>query len=260
LLKNHSDDYFDKVCRPPPEDRGEKSMFDFVYQFLNRIGYPHPIHPTEVHMPIGLVVGALVFALVAGFFGREKLRLTPRHCIILAFIWIFPTMLFGLMDWQHFYGGAWLLPIKVKITVAPLLAVFLFAAILLGRKYGVTSIRVLPVYLLCFCSVVVLGYFGGQLVYGGRITGSPEEYKAGEAVFVANCSGCHPHGGNSLKPSLPLKGAPELKSFGTFDAFIQNPRMPDGTAGIMPPFARSKISESDAKALYEYITQVLERP
>jgi uncharacterized membrane protein len=34
-------------------------MFNSVYEFLGKIGYHHPIHPTEVHMPIGMVVGAL---------------------------------------------------------------------------------------------------------------------------------------------------------------------------------------------------------
>ena len=40
-------------------------MFNFVYEFLARLGYTHPIHPTEVHMPIGLLVGALIFAYFA---------------------------------------------------------------------------------------------------------------------------------------------------------------------------------------------------
>ena len=234
-------------------------MIDALYEFLNKIGYHHPIHPTEVHMPIGLMVGAFIFAVLAFVFRRQTLLLTPRHCIILTFIWVFPTILLGYMDWQHFYGGAWLFPIKVKLTVAPLLACLLVIAILLGRKYGATSRKVLSVYFLCFCSVVVLGYFGGQLVYGGRISGSPDAFKAGEKVFVANCSGCHPHGGNVLKPSLPLKGAPELKDFEAFSAFIRNPKMPDGSRGMMPAFFPSKISEIDAKALFEYVVNVLNR-
>jgi uncharacterized membrane protein len=106
-------------------------MFNSVYEFLNSLGYPHPIHPTEVHMPIGLVVGGLIFSVTAILFRRERLAMTPRHCILLAFIWVFPTMLLGYMDWQHFYGGAWLYPIKVKLTVAPLLTLVLFLAILL---------------------------------------------------------------------------------------------------------------------------------
>jgi uncharacterized membrane protein len=228
-------------------------MIDFVYQLLAKIGYTHPIHPTEVHMPIGLVVGALVFAVTAAAFRREKLVLTPRHCIILAFIWIFPTMLFGLMDWRYFYGGAWLFPIKVKLVVAPLLAVLLFAAMLLARKYGSTSKKVLPLYFLCFCCVVVLGYFGGQLVYGGNTRPSPEQFKAGEKIYTVNCSTCHPHGGNVIDAGKPVLHSPKLKTFDDFVAWVRHPDAP------MPPFPASKISEEEAKALYQYIMNVLEQ-
>ena len=73
-------------------------MFNFVYKFLAGLGYTHPIHPTEVHMPIGLVVGAFIFAWIALLFRRPRLTQTARYCVTLAFIWVFPTMLFGIMD------------------------------------------------------------------------------------------------------------------------------------------------------------------
>ena len=229
-------------------------MLDSIYHFLEKIGYPHPIHPTEVHMPIGLVIGALVFVLVAEIFHRERLRLTPRHCIVLAFIWLFPTMLFGIMDWQHFYGGAWLLPIKVKLTVTPILMVLLFAAILLARKFGAMSRIVLPVYFLCFCCVVILGYFGGQLVYGGKTTTAPEAFKVGENIFSANCSVCHPHGGNAIDPRKPILHSPKIEGLDTFLAWIRHPTAP------MPAFQAPKISDAQVGELYAYIMNVLERP
>ena len=111
-------------------------MIHFFYAILNSLGYHHPFHPTQVHIPIGLVVGALIFALVALVFRRERLVITPRHCIILAFIWVFPSMILGIMDWQQFYAGAWILPFKAKLITAPILAVLLGLAIFLGRKYG----------------------------------------------------------------------------------------------------------------------------
>ena len=61
-------------------------MFNFVYEFLARLGYTHPIHPTEVHMPIGLVVGAFVFAWIAVLFHRPKLATTaliPQFCLLI---------------------------------------------------------------------------------------------------------------------------------------------------------------------------------
>jgi len=229
-------------------------MLDFIYQLLAKIGYTHPIHPTGVHVPIGLVVGALVFALTAAVFQREKLILTPRHCIILAFIWIFPTILLGLMDWRHFYGGAWLFPIKVKLVVAPLLAVFLFVAILFARKDGATSKKVLLMYFLCFCCVVVLGYFGGQLVYGEKRQPSPEQFEAGEKIFAVNCGACHPHGGNVADAGKPVIQSPKLKTFDDFVAWVRQPEPP------MPSFSSSKLSETDLKNVYGYILNVLEHP
>jgi uncharacterized membrane protein len=236
-----------------PAIQEKKKMIDSVYEFLNSLGYPHPIHPTEVHMPIGLVVGGLIVSVTAILFRRERLALTPRHCILLAFLWVFPTILFGYMDWQHFYGGAWLHPIKVKLAVAPLLTLLLFFAILLGRRYGAKSLKVIPVYFLCFCCVVVLGYYGGELVYGGKAAQSPAEFKAGEKIFMANCSGCHPKGGNVLVPGKPILHAPELQDLKTFVQYVRHPIAP------MPVFPAAKISDTELKELYEYIANVLNR-
>lgn len=232
-------------------------MFNFVYNFLARMGYSHPIHPTEVHMPIGLVTGALVFALVALVFRRETPEISARHCIILAFIWAFPTMLFGFMDWQHFYGGAWLFPIKMKLILAPSLVMLLLLAILLRRNLGPKSKTVIGIYALSFCCAVVLGYFGGQLVYGGKSPEAPQKLKAGREIFDQNCKGCHPQGGNILDPSLPLKKAPQLAEFSSFEDFIRNPHTPQGKKGQMPPFPASKITDQQARELYNYIVQVL---
>jgi uncharacterized membrane protein len=232
-------------------------MFNSVYEFLARLGYTHPIHPTEVHMPIGLVVGALIFAYVAVIFNRRQLENTVRYCIILAFIWLFPTILFGYMDWQHFYLGAWLFPIKVKITLAFILAVLLLIAILIGRKKGAGSIPALVLYTLCFMVVVVLGYFGGQLTYGTRAASTPAEFKTGEKLFKANCSACHPTGKNAIIPNLPIVGSDKLASFDTFLAFVRNPKLPNGKSGPMPPIIPSKLSDKQLNELYGYIINEL---
>jgi hypothetical protein len=114
-------------------------------------------------MPIGLVVGAFVFVWIAVLFHRQKLALTARHCVILAAIWVFPTMLFGIMDWQHYYAGAMLFPIKVKMILAPALTILLWIAVILGYKKGGENKAVVAIYCVCFLIVVALGYFGGQL-------------------------------------------------------------------------------------------------
>jgi len=235
-------------------------MFNFVYEFLARLGYTHPIHPTEVHMPIGLVVGAFIFAWIALLLRRPNLARTARHCVILALIWVFPTMLFGIMDWYHYYAGAMIFPIKMKLIFAPALLILLAAAVILGHKQGAESRKVLAIYCLCFGTVIILGYFGGQLVYGVKSPTPAENVKAGAKLFSANCKGCHPHGGNILKPNLPLRSAPQLADFNSFEAFISDPRLPDGSKGPMPAFASNKISDQQARELYEYIDQAIVHP
>ena len=235
-------------------------MFNFVYEFLANLGYTHPIHPTEVHMPIGLAVGAFLFSWIALFLRRPNLARTARHCIILAFIWVFPTILFGIMDWQHYYAGAMLFPVKMKLIFGPIFLILLAAAVILGHGKGAESKTVAVVYGLCFITVVILGFFGGQMVYGVKSPRASEEFKAGAKIFASNCSACHPHGGNTLKPNLPLIRAPQLADLKTFSDFIRNPRMPDGSAGIMPAFAPTKISGQQERELYDYIVNVLARP
>ncbi|MCL4471636.1 MAG: cytochrome c [Gammaproteobacteria bacterium] len=234
-------------------------MFDSVYKLLDQLGYPHPIHPAEVHIPIGLIVGALLFRLAAALFRQPGLEKTAYHCTILAGIFLFPTVLFGLMDWQHFYAGAWLFPIKIKMVLAAILIVLVFASIILAHKKGVGSGRVLLNYIGSFAAVVVLGYYGGGLVYGGAQPKTPETYLAGMNVFNGNCAGCHPNGGNIIDPSLPLLNSSKTVDINTFLAFIRDPKRPDGKPGAMPSFSPEKISDQEASELYKYIAHVLEK-
>jgi mono/diheme cytochrome c family protein len=118
----------------------------------------------------------------------------------------------------------------------------------------------LPIYALCFITVAALGYFGGQLVYGGRTPSGEVQFRPGELVFDSNCSGCHAHGGNAILPNYPLRSAPELSTFEDFHKFIRNPRLSSGAKGPMPAFPPSKISEKQALQLYEYITHVIDKP
>jgi uncharacterized membrane protein/cytochrome c551/c552 len=232
---------------------------DAFYDFLDKIGYMHPIHPAMVHMPIGLVVGGVAFIGLAMYSHYSSFRTSAHHAMVLALIFWFPTVLFGVMDWQRYLGGAWLPAIKIKMTLAVVLLLLLVIGVVLG--YRKASLHVLaPIYGLCFAVVVVLGYYGGQLVYAGLAPGGPAIYSAGQKVFDNNCTGCHAHGGNVIDPNLPLALAPQLKSYENFAQFIRDPRMPDGSVGAMPAFPASKISEQEARQLYDYIVHVIVKP
>ncbi len=101
-------------------------MIEAIYKTLNGLGYTHPLHPTLTHVVMGLVIGGFVFALVAWVFNRPALAQSGGHCMTLALIFLFPTAALGYADWQHFYGGAWIFPIGIKLVLAVVLLVFSF--------------------------------------------------------------------------------------------------------------------------------------
>ena len=191
-------------------------MLEFIYQTLAKFGYTHPLHPPLTHVPVGMTIGAFLFSLAAIIFRWTSLIQTARHCVILAAIVLLPTALLGIMDWQHFYGGAMLFPIKMKLILAGILLIFLILAIifgLLGEKFTGT---VLVLNLLCLLTAIGLGYFGGELVYGTKVPAaevSEGPAAEGAIVFQQNCSACH------LTDSTATKIGPGLKGIFKRDKF-----------------------------------------
>jgi uncharacterized membrane protein len=226
-----------------------ESSINAFYQFLYQHGFPDPIHAALVHMPIGLVVGAFVFGWVATLSGSEKLAMSARHCVMLAFLFWFPVAIFGLMDWQYFYRGACLTPIKMKLILAVILLILLSAALFFGsREKAGSKGASLTVYTLCLITVVLLGWFGARLVYEGKNEGGSKTFQQGEKIFTTNCKACHPGGGNVMQPDKPLKNSPALKNLDAFTSLIRHPNEP------MPAFPPSQVSDSEAKELYQYVT------
>jgi uncharacterized membrane protein len=236
-------------------------MFDAFYSFLDKIGYLHPIHPAMTHMPIGLVVGSLFLGVTALFYSRTSMARAAYYTLVLALVFWVPTVAFGLMDWQRYFAGALLFPIKMKLILASVLFVLLATGALIGWHRAPARVPwLVGIYFLSFMTVTGLGYFGGQLVYGGRTPSGPAEFRAGEHIFDSHCSGCHAHGGNTILPNFPLRSAPELAKFQEFLSFVRNPGLPSGARGPMPPFPPSRLSDKQAHELYEYITNVIEKP
>jgi mono/diheme cytochrome c family protein len=257
-------------------------VIDSLYQWLAAIGFKDPLHAPITHFPIGLAIGALLFFLGALIFSRKSLVLTARHVAILAFLFAFPTILFGVFDWLHFFKGVLLIEIKIKMILAAAVLVILAAGIILGSEIKVRTVALLIVYALASVAVIGLGWFGGRLVYGGwsastaaaqvapqappsaaqpqapaPVATAPS--KAGEALFVADCQACHPNGGNIIVAQLPLKSAKQLASEQSFVSFIRAPKMPDGSAGSMPAFTTGTISDQQAGELYQYILAMRSR-
>jgi uncharacterized membrane protein len=153
-------------------------MIHSFYVFLKGIGYNHPIHPMVTHITVGLTIGTLVFGLISLIFRRARLKLTAWHCAVLATVSVVPTALFGYMDWREKFNGEWMTTIIIKMVLAGVLFICLFAGLMLGRDRGSErqdaaarpwreprSVAALVLYALCTGIVVALGYFGGSLVY-----------------------------------------------------------------------------------------------
>jgi uncharacterized membrane protein len=244
------------------------ASIDALYRLLTKIGFTDPLHPPIVHIPIGLVIGAFCFLVVALVFKRERLVLTARHASILALIFAVPSIVLGVIDWIHFYRAAMIPAIKIKIVLAILLLVLLTIGIFLGGKGKSRNAALAVVYGLSFLCVVALGYYGASLIYAhgpassartapaspGTATGpAPAGFDAGKALFSDNCQSCHPGGQNSVYPKLPVKGSKRLASLAAFDAFVRAPTMPDGKAGDMPGYGKDALTSAQVKDLYAYL-------
>jgi uncharacterized membrane protein len=232
---------------------------DWIYQFLAILGYTHPIHPALVHVPIGSVVAAFVFGVIGLVFKKQTVGRAAYYATALAFVSLLPATLFAVTDWLRYFGGAWLFPIKIKVILASVLTLILLIEIVTGRRDTGATARGVVISFLCILTVAGLGYFGASLVYSGAPRAPTKELEEGQRIFTTDCRFCHPLGGNVVRPDLPLLGAPELSDPKTFTEYIRNPLNPDGTKGMMPRFAPSKISDQQLKVLRNYITQVLER-
>jgi uncharacterized membrane protein len=158
-------------------------MIDDLYALLARFGFNEPLHSPITHMPIGLAMGALIFLLVALLFKKKEMVLTARHASILAFVFVFPTVMLGVFDWVHFYHATLYTPIKIKMGLATLAFLFLGAGIILGSEIKLHSLWMTVLYALACGAMVGLGYFGAGIVYGrGLETGPKPRQTAGAAA------------------------------------------------------------------------------
>jgi mono/diheme cytochrome c family protein len=238
-------------------------MIEALYAFLKGLGFSDPLHAPIVHIPIGLVIGALVFFVVALVFKRQRLVLTARDVSILALVFAFPSILFGVLDWVHFYHAKLIPAIQIKMALAAVLLVLLSLGIILGGKAKVPTAAMIVIYSLSFIAVVALGYYGATLVYGGfsasaSASGSsssaePAGYEQGKALFADNCQACHSGGGNTIVSSLPIIGSKRMASLEPFQAFLRTPAMPDGKSGDMPAFGPDVLGPGQVKDLYAYL-------
>jgi uncharacterized membrane protein len=209
------------------------TIFDPFYSSLYALGFRDPIHPPLTHITIGVVAAALVFGLLAWVWRQPFLARAARYCLVMAWVSLFPTVLLGLMDWQHWYQGGWPQPIFIKICLAACLFLVLSLGMILVVTGRVES-RALPaIYLVAFFTVMGLGYFGGRLVFGGRAPAVPPKLEAGRRLFQNHCMACHPNLGNAILPDMTIIGS---------DGFARLPCLyPGSSSGQRPKGAHAGL-------------------
>ena len=175
-------------------------MFENLYRTLEQYGFTHPLHPALTHLPIGLIVGGGIFALISIVFRIKSLVATAKHCQVLGFFMMLPTVVLGYSDWQHYYNGAWLFEIKMKFLLTGLLVLFSLMNIIFNRNSQAEKVNHLPLYLLCMLIVAGIGYYGGELHFAKNKAGLGKGYIAsankgsvrhGEQLFLQRCAFCH---------------------------------------------------------------------
>ena len=232
-------------------------MIESIYQLLAKIGYTHPLHPPATHLPAGLIIGGFLFALVAWIFNRKNVAQSARHCFVLALIMAIPTILLGLMDWQQRFGGAYLFEIKMKLVLAGILLFLLLVAVIYNALAGGFSKIVVALYALCLLTVIGLGYFGGELVYGTREPAAAEATgvaATGEQLFKQNCSACHLTDSTATKLGPGLKGVFKQDKFPVSGQSVSDEnfrQLLKTPFRQMPPFGH--LSEEQVNAILDYL-------
>ena len=141
-------------------------MTETIFEFLTKIGFLHPLHPAFTHIPMGMVMGAVVFrfcSIVPKFKGLAK---TAYHCVVLGLLGVIPTVFTGVLDWQHKYEGALETLIVVKMVLAALLAILMLFIVIKDDTDNTGLNKMTGFYLLMIFLAVGLGFSGGELIFG----------------------------------------------------------------------------------------------
>ncbi len=249
---------------------------EIFYQTLQNLGYTHPIHPTIVYLPIGGVMAALIFGIIAVILNRYSFVVSARHSSVLAFFAAFPTILLGYMDWQYYHAGTWMFPIRMKIYLAAALVVLLLITILSHYIFRAGMKTILFLYSLCFINVVAIGYYGGEVVFAGSHwqldaqeqekaeDGGPQEEVAWadiSVIFEQHCNMCH--SGTSAPHDLRLDSYEQVME-GSENGKVIIPNKPGeselvlrmkGRSEPAMPFRQPLLPEETTQTIVRWVDQ-----
>ncbi len=138
-------------------------MTEIIFEYLNKVGFTHPVHPALTHVPMGMVMGAIAFRLASFIPQFKYLARTGYHCIVLGLLGILPTVFTGYLDWQHSFEGKWEFLIILKIILAAVLTIVLIAIVVVDKPETPKLDRKTFFYILALIISIGLGFSGGEL-------------------------------------------------------------------------------------------------
>jgi len=115
---------------------------------------------------MGMAAGAFIFRLFSFIPKLKGLAKTGYHCVVLGLVGIFPAGFAGYLDWQNSLHGAWEFLVILKMILAALLAIVFVFIVIRDDPENPGFNRNLILYFVMIILAAVLGFSGGQLVYG----------------------------------------------------------------------------------------------
>ena len=67
-------------------------MVENFYAMLAKTGFNHPLHPMLTHVPMGMIIGMVVFAFLGLIWKSCNFDRTAFHCSILALAAVLPVI------------------------------------------------------------------------------------------------------------------------------------------------------------------------
>lgn len=146
----------------------KKERFGLIGKLIVRLH----LHPISVHTPNGVIPIAIVFLVLAMFFGYQPLEKAAFFNLIVVFL-VMPAVLFtGYVIWQKKYRGALTLIFRIKLAAAAVVAVLtsllVFWRIIdpnIAFSGGTSSWIYLGIYGVNLAAVGIAGHIGGKLVF-----------------------------------------------------------------------------------------------
>jgi len=138
-------------------------MTQIIFEFLNKIGFTHPLHPAVTHIPMGMVMGAVTFRVASLLPNLRFLARTGYHCVVLGLFGMLPTAFTGYLDWQHSFEGQWEFLIVLKIILAIALTVVMMAIAIIDDPEYPGFDKWTFFYIIGLFLAIGLGFSGGEL-------------------------------------------------------------------------------------------------